>query len=214
MIGRIAGLACICLALPAFAGPNIVQNGSFENGYPLADDTTGLVVYSGVDPALIPGWTVNSGSVDWITTLWTAEDGIRSLDMDGLSAGSISQTLTVHGGQTYDVTFWMAGNPDQGPGIKTLQVSYNDAGPLQAQVYTFAATGTHADMGWTEKQFTFTATSGGGVLRFASLDDPTSDFGPTLDNVSCTAVPEPATLALCAGALSLALARRYRGKRF
>jgi hypothetical protein len=67
---------------------NLLSNGSFENG-PALDAFRTVFAPS----AEIDGWTVTRGSVDHISSYWTASDGARSLDLDGLGPGTIGQTF-------------------------------------------------------------------------------------------------------------------------
>jgi len=71
----------------------------------------------------LDGWTVDSGSVDWIGTYWVAQDGSKSIDMSGTDAGAISQTFATTIGNTYTVSFYLSGNPAGPPTVKTLDVS-------------------------------------------------------------------------------------------
>jgi len=188
-----------------------VINGSFEQG-------TNPGVFSTLNPGDtdIVGWTVASGSIDYIGTYWTAADGSRSIDMNGLTAGSISQTisgLTI--GHQYRVGFYIAGNPDAGPDIKTLGVTAS----ANSDTFTFDISGaTHAAMGWVPASFLFTADGSDVLLTFASLvttggttQNPAA-FGPALDNVSISETPIPAALPLFLTGLGLmGWLRRRRG---
>jgi choice-of-anchor C domain-containing protein len=148
-----------------------------------------VTLYSG--DTSITGWTVGGNSIDYIGGYWQASDGARSLDMSGFNAGSVSQTLTTTPGTTYQVLFDLAGNPDGGPTVKTLEVSA--AGSVQD--YTFDTTGhTRSSMGWVTDSFLFTATGATTTLTFTSLD--ATPYGPALDNVRADIVPEPASLTL------------------
>jgi hypothetical protein len=85
-------------------------------------------------------------------------------------------------GQKYDVSFDFAGNPMNGPKIKTLKVSA--AG--ESQNFTFDITGHSAgNMGWKTQHWTFTATAAETTLEFDSADSAPnlSGWGPALDNV-------------------------------
>lgn len=177
----------------------VFQNGSFEQGLASIGQFTTL---NGGDSASITGWTVGGGlnSIDYIGSYWTAADGSRSLDLNGLVPGSISQTFSVISGQTYNVTFDLAGNPAGGPTPKTITSS---AGATVV-FSSFDTTGKSlSSMGWTPVSFEFTATGPTATLTFESTttgpsgngDYPTA-FGPALDNVSVTAVPEPSTWAM------------------
>src|SRR5262249_44316549 len=98
----------------------VVVNGSFESG---VDPGMGTQLNS-PDSTTITGWTVDSGNVDYIGgNRWTAGDGARCLDLSGVNAGSIKQTLSsLNIGQLYRLTFLMAGNNEQDPGLKQMRV--------------------------------------------------------------------------------------------
>jgi choice-of-anchor C domain-containing protein len=146
-------------------------------------------------PRILSGgaWTVNSGSVDVIGTYWQPPvAGQGSLDLDGNSDGTISQTLSgLVTGQTYALTFALSGNPDGSPTTKTVQVSIN--GQSETFTFNYQASGTTrpSPMNYVTESLTFTYNGTGNVLSFASLDNPSSPFGPVLGDVSVAAVPSP-----------------------
>jgi len=113
------------LAVLALAGATLafsgLTNGSFESGTYL-DSGSGFEQLNAGDTS-IDGWTVDSGSVDWIGTYWVAQDGSKSIDMSGTDAGAISQTFATTIGNTYTVSFFLSGNPAGPPTVKTLDVS-------------------------------------------------------------------------------------------
>ena len=95
---RILLLLLALLAAALVASAAAFQNGSFEIGpsSPVgACSCAGGVPFIGTFFASytgITGWTVTSGSVDIIFLPgWSASDGSRSIDLDGLSAGTIAQ---------------------------------------------------------------------------------------------------------------------------
>jgi choice-of-anchor C domain-containing protein len=203
-------------AIPLTAARAVtISNGSFESGVAPGSFTT---LYAG-DSTSIDGWTVASGSVDYIGSYWVASDGSRSLDLDGLSAGTVKQELTgLNVGQQYKVSFDLAGNPDAGPTIKTLDVTAS-AG---SQSYSFTVGGgnDHSNMGWVTKSFLFTATDTSAWLSFISTttsggtDEHPAAFGPALDNVSIAATPLPSSASLMLIALAaLGLGFYYRTRR-
>ena len=71
------------------AQANLLTNGSFENAS--IDPGAGFIeVFPG--QTSIIGWDVISADVHYVGTFWEASDGIRSIDLDGLtgSAGGVS----------------------------------------------------------------------------------------------------------------------------
>lgn len=179
LTGAIASFVIsLSLVVGVYAAP-VNTNSSFEDGINPGAFTQLLAG----DITSIDGWTVVSGSVDYIGTYWVSSDGSRSLDMTGSNGqpGAVSQTFTTVAGHTYEVTFDLAGNPFCAPTIKTLQV---DAGGAP-QTYTFNVTGhSLTDMGWTEQTFEFTATGSSTTLKLTSMD--AGLCGPALDNVEVT----------------------------
>lgn len=162
-----------------------ITNGSFEEG---ANPGAFSLVSAG--DTSIPGWSVDFESVDYIGSYWQASEGVRSLDMSGLTAGQISQTINTVPGWTYRVTFDMSGNAGGAPAVKMLTVSVNGA---QAQTYSYdtAAKGTtELSMNWETLTYVFTADSSSSRLAFTS--ETAGWFVPALDNVSVTA-DEPDT---------------------
>ena len=187
-------LTSIAMTVPARA--NLITNGSFENG------TGGAAFGSFVTPQVgstqITGWTVVQSDIDWINGYWQAEDGTHSLDLNGDDgAGGIEQTITTNVGQAYRMTFWLAGNPDGPPTIKTLTAS---AGATSL-AYSFDDTGdSRSSMGWIEESLDFIATSSSTEIEFLSTTSGCC-YGPALDNVSVASVPEPTSLGLLGAAL-------------
>ncbi|WP_309643729.1 choice-of-anchor C family PEP-CTERM protein [Phenylobacterium sp.] len=173
-------------AQTASAAVELITNGGFEAG--AFDPGAFTTVFAGSTD--ITGWTVGPQSVDYIGSYWQASEGSRSVDLSGNQPGSISQTITTVSGVKYKVSFDLAGNPDAGPVLKAMAVT-----SVGVQNFNFDTTGaSHGDMNWTPSSFTFVATAASTTLVFASL---TGDaYGPALDNVSASAVPEPATWAM------------------
>jgi choice-of-anchor C domain-containing protein len=193
-IARLGIVATASLLCASGAQAVTVINGSFESGIDPGSFTT---VGAG-DSTSITGWTVASGSVDYIGTYWQPGDANRSIDMSGNEPGSISQTL--HGftvGQQYSLSFLLAGNPDGPPPIKDLRVNI---GGFQQDVAFPEGANTRPAMGWALYSLLFTADSTDPLLQFSSLTGG-SPFGAALDNVAVSETPLPAALPLFGSAL-------------
>lgn len=186
----------------ARAIPIALINGDFEN--PVVGGNFQTI--NGPDTTSLPGWTV-LGSIDHIGSYWTAASGLESLDMNGFfAAGTIQQSISFSSAGKAVVSFMLAGNPDNAPQVKTLQVELiGSGGP---QVYTFDITGkTHTDMGWVAETAVFNiSTIGSYLLQFSSINDPSGAFGPALDNVSVAeSVPDGGMTAVLLGMSMLAV---------
>lgn len=196
----------LSVALAGTASASIITNGSFEQG--TNPPTSGFTTLSASSTA-ITGWTVGGQGVDWIhNSYWNASDGIRSIDLSGPGPGSISQTFSTIPGQAYEVRFDMAGNTDGGPALKTLTVSVG--GPPLTFTFDTAGKSRPGNMGWETKSFVFTATSSSTTLTFMSTTN--TAFGPALDNVSVTFVPEPLSMVVFSGLMVSGLAAVRRRK--
>lgn len=187
MRGLLAAVAAIAM-LPSAANAAEFVNGSFEAGVPAGSFST----VSGGNNSAITGWTVTGNSVDYIGNYWTAQDGSRSIDLNGGAQGGIQQTFDTLAGVQYNVTFWLAGNPDGAPITKNVLVSATGA---TDGLFSFDSTGTSKiNMGWSKYTYNFLGTGSPTTLSFASQN--AGAYGAALDNVAVNAVPEPATWAL------------------
>ena len=214
---RFAALAAAgCFAATAHAAP--FQNGGFDVGAP-----ANFVFDIPAGSTTIPGWTVSTGSVDWITSSWTASTAPSSLDLVGsLGIGGVSQTFDTVPGTVYVVAFDLAGNPGGGPTVKPLTVTVDGV----ARTFTFDITGrTGPAMGWARQSFVFTATGAATTIVFesdvrglggannagAALDNVT--IGPQAPAAAAQPVPLPwahvgAALLVLLGAAGIARRRR------
>jgi choice-of-anchor C domain-containing protein len=201
---RYACLVAVLGFVLAGAGPAMatsVTNGSFELG--TSPPTVPFKTLSAGNTD-INGWQVTYGAIDWIYTYWQAQDGSRSLDLSGTSAGAIKATTSFDTvvNNWYEVDFWMSGNPVKFLGQKDMQVSVTMGTVILTQNFSYdtaAMLNTVTDMKWVQKSFTFQAESDKSMLGFTSLTN--NACGPALDNVSVKelayspAVPEPVTMA-------------------
>jgi hypothetical protein len=215
-----ASAALVALAFGASASAaELVTNGGFEDiGAGAAPEGWGGLTYytDGTHPGnvLLPGWTVDAGSVDLTGahTVWgPAATGEYSLDINGWDAGTISQALSTVIGKTYTVSFAYSRNAAGAPDPATADVSAGGA------VYHVSAAndpnlfGTGGHMLWKTGSFTFTGTGHDTIQLQATTP---GNGGVFFDNVSVSGgVPEPATWALMIGGFGLAggALRRRRG---
>jgi len=126
----IAGAALLVAVLLLLAGSAAaafggLTNGSFETGTHSSGSFDALAAGN----TNLTDWSIDSGSIDWIGSYWQAADGSRSLDLNGVEPGTISQTLATTVDNTYTVTFFLSGNPAGGPLAKTLTVGASGADP-------------------------------------------------------------------------------------
>ncbi len=188
-IAAVAAVAAVAL-VPASANAAVFMNGSFEGG---TLTNTSFTTVPGGNATAINGWVVTGDSVDYIGSYWMAQDGSRSIDLNGNAQGGIQQTFDTVVGQLYNISFWLAGNTDNSPVIKSVLVGATGAA---SSIFTFDTTGFSApsNMGWKNYNYQFAATGTSTTLSFAS--NSAGAFGAALDNVSVSAVPEPATWAM------------------
>lgn len=193
------------------------QNGGFELGPTAPVNFCGVCGAPYIGTFFAPftgitGWNLTAGSVDIISLPgWLPSEGSRSIDLDGLSAGTLAQTFDTTPGLSYQVSFDLASNFYAGQTIKTVLVS----APGFMQTYTFNSTGrTALNMGWRTETFQFIAAGSSSTLSFASQDAASSAFGPALDNVRVNAVgadvPEPATWLMAGMCLSMMIKKAGR----
>jgi choice-of-anchor C domain-containing protein len=202
---RTISLWCVVVTMLATAGAsaNLITNGSFETGVNPGSFTTLYAPNSNS----IAGWTVTQGSIDYIGSYWKASDGARSIDLAGNGMGAIADPFYTDLSLSYLLEFDLAGNPDGGLKVKTVDVSVAKVGstaPPTVYEFTFDTTGkTKTNMGWTTQSLLFNGFGANTQIMFAS-GMGSSPYGPALDNVRVTAngpavnpvVPEPMSIFL------------------
>ena len=128
-------------------------------------------------------WQVTSGSVN-VQAYWHAILATYSIDLNGVSAGTVRQTFATIPGQAYQLSFYYANNPDRSARTDTASVSVTGAGPRLN--WKLSHTGsTPSDMKYTRFLGTFVADSPMTTLQFASTTR--GAYGVVLDAVSVTA---------------------------
>jgi hypothetical protein len=199
---------------------NLVTNGSFESGnytygsHGAPEEADALPNSS----TTITGWTVGSQCDVCIVASGnlasiTPEDGNICLDLtgfqDALPYASITQTIPTQVGQQYALSFWLECDNNV-PGNFT---SYN--GPVSVNASAGGASGlftnaiTTEGNQWEEFTLPFTATSTSTPIAFTG-ELATGGRYLGLDNVSVTAVPEPASVGILGVGIVAVLSRRRR----
>ncbi|MBX3483676.1 PEPxxWA-CTERM sorting domain-containing protein [Phenylobacterium sp.] len=208
-----AAVAVSALATTASAATvELLTNGGFDDiGTATPEGWGGLTYYAG-GPALLPGWTVEAGSVDLTDTssAWgPAGGGQYSLDINGWSAGTIAQSFATVLGRLYTVSFNYSRNPANAPYTATATVSAGGQS-LDVTALGDGAFGGLGSMAWQSGTFTFVGTGNTETIRLAATIP--GNAGVFFDNVSVTAgVPEPSTWAIAImgfGLMGAALRRR------
>lgn len=208
---KLAFLAVALATAPFSANANLLLNGSFENGTWTASGAGWMTVAPG--STAITGWTVGGVGVDWHNSVefQPIQNGQYAVDLNhaggGLpDTGTISQIFATLAGQTYHLSFYLAG-PNQGfPDPRLVNVNVNGVDTVFSQ-----SASNNLDLNWGLRGMDFVATGSSSTLTFSSLNGA-GYWGPVLDNVSVDAVvPEPASLALLGlGFLGLAFSRRKK----
>ncbi|SNS44116.1 choice-of-anchor C domain-containing protein [Sphingomonas laterariae] len=213
------GLATILFATTSAHAATII-NGSFELGTP--QPASGTFNTLGAGSTAITGWTVVSGSIDWINGYWQAQDGTHSVDLAGNEPGAIEQSFVTTPGVLYTVDYWLSGNPDGGDIAKEgLVAAINGASQIASSTITGIKGSSRGDMQYLLNTFQFTATGALTTLRFSSspFEGP---YGASLDSVSIrgqnapTPVPEPTTWAMLMigfGVVGVSMRRRRTVRR-
>lgn len=211
ILGKLFVLCCIVAAFASTAASaNLITNGSFESGI-----DPGILTTLNATSTAIVGWTVTEGSIDYIGTYWTASDGARSLDLAGRGAGAITDLFNTAIGTPYILQFDLAGNSGGGDPVKIMDVTIrqagSDASTWVTQSFTFDTAGkSRTNMGWVTDSLLFNGFGANTEIVFAS-GMGTSPYGPALDNVRVSIVPEPASaMVVIMGLASVVGFRRLR----
>jgi hypothetical protein len=182
----VAATVAMMLATPAQA--NLITNGNFETG-----DFSGWTTGNNVAVAKLPYFGI-AGSGYFASFN----------DADKTPNGSLLQSFATTVGQFYRLTFDY-GVTEGGQTQSITAEVQNDSKMVLASLLSTLSTPTLSAF-----SVFFTADSATTTVYFSDVStNPTISTDGALDNVSVSAVPEPASMALVAGAL-LALASTRR----
>jgi choice-of-anchor C domain-containing protein len=194
-IGTILVLLIACIGM---ASANLVSNGGFES--PKAADP--------FTPNMVTGltdWTIESGNIDLIGTLWTPYELDQSIDLSGCERATIQQSIVTVPDKIYKLSFALAGNTYDAPATKTVEVFWDG---VSQGTFDFDTTGhTTSAMGWKIVEIpNLKASTGSTEIKFQDVttvgDYPSVCVGVALDNIvveeqeNNVPVPEFPTMAL------------------
>jgi choice-of-anchor C domain-containing protein len=160
----------------------LLPDGGFETPRALPPDK-GRMLTAG-HRALAP-WRITAGSVN-VQTYWPVAEGTHTLDLNGVSAGTIEQSFATIPGQVYQLLFDYANNPDRPARTATAAVTVTGVGTLLSRVIAHAGS-TPRNPKYMRFLATFIADSATTTLSFASTTP--GAYGIILDAVSVMAVP-------------------------
>jgi hypothetical protein len=206
-VGLSLGLMSISAVAQA-TNNNLVQNGSFEEGY---EDTTAInggwpnnhglwapIGYFGATDT-IPDWTVGGGGVDWhdsdssVPNSMVVADSDRLVDLNsccGNAPGVIAQTIATTPGVSYTMSFFYSGHPYSGCyfGPKPMRAN---AGSASTVVTADPLAEGYLDSTniWHAASVSFTASTWSTVISFESLENDGTCAGPLVDHVWVMAQP-------------------------
>ena len=193
-----AAIAASALTASSALANNLLVNGGFEDIGSANLQGWGGYTYGETYTPVLPGWTIDSGTVDITQTGSTwgpAYEGTNSLDLNGWDPGEISQTFKTIVGKTYDVTFAYSRNPPSAPDPATATVSaggqsLNVVAPNDPSLF-----GGSGAMKWQLGSFDFVAQGPSSTITLTSTNP--GNGGVFFDAVGVSgAVPEPATWAM------------------
>ena len=180
-------------ATPILAA-NLIQDGGFEQ--PVTSTFVDVVAPNGT---IIPSWDVTGGSVDVVNAVGNGFDvgpafeGTQYLDLNGTSAGTLSQAFSTLSGNTYSLQFAYANNYNP-PSSLTADVTVTGVSSTLLSTSVTHGSSTAGNLNWTTFNETFTADGSLATLTFASQNS--GNGGVFLDAVSIMPVPEPSTEAI------------------
>lgn len=206
--------ATTLIASPAFAA-NLLINGGFEA--PIAG---GFFQNFGSGSTGITGWTVDAltpsggsgANVDIVNGTFTpggpspAAEGVQFLDLVGSGTiGSIYQTFATTAGQRYNVSFNYSHNMFGGDSsASAVTAAYGGvfATSLSGILFLEHSSGTTTNLDWRTYSYAFVADNAQSTIAFTNVTGGVN-AGLLLDNVSVTAVPEPASWAMMISGFAL-----------
>ena len=202
----------LMVSTAANATTNLVTNGSFEQGI----NPAGTTFLDTDDTTSITGWKVLTTGINYVdNSAWNAASGSRSVELStDAGRGGIWQRVEGFSvGYRYRLTFDVSANPNDPalrPKESRLITTLSGMG-AKLNIYTLNDVNTSTNMLYQTVSYDFIATGTGLNLSFRSSAAPI--YGPVIDSVSISVVPEASTWAmLLAGFGLVGFASRRRNR--
>ncbi|WP_163998394.1 DUF642 domain-containing protein [Pyxidicoccus caerfyrddinensis] len=173
----IRGGAVLGLVLTGCGGPQTEEVASSELGS--TEQGLQLITNSGFEAApsgsynytvlttgatTLTNWTIGGSIKVMHSTYKTPNSGTKSVDLNGMGAGSISQTIPTVVGGGYTVKFWVANSPGCTGLNRSAKLTY---GPSTASF-------TNSLAGWTQRTYVFNATTTSTLIKLESTSTGTT----------------------------------------
>ena len=200
----LGAIAALTVAMPSVAA-ELIKNGGFENGF---DNWSLTTAGGGSAPVVVAYGQAGQYPIgahgEAITAPVNGGTSAAYFSSDTASPHSLSQIVNVAANTTYTLSFdyYVPQNGYNNP--NDAQLSFLIGGNAAGSTLT-AGSGSLSPLTWYTFSTTFTSDAGGDTplsFQFTGLGSTAADFA--IDNVSMTAVPEPATWALMIGGFALA----------
>lgn len=181
LVISVAPMSAMAGSTPA-AGASLIKNGCLS-----APSVSSQWGEFGPGSTSIPGWAIGGSSVDDAVDAakggWQPPPGCGySVDLSGSAPGSVSQTVTTTPGASYELRWYLSGNWNCPPTVKTMHVVWD--GQL-VDVPSFNSTGLSATlMHWAVQSVIVKAASAESNVRFGDASTPPSQCGAILGDVS------------------------------
>jgi Protein of unknown function (DUF642)/PEP-CTERM motif len=193
----LAAAASVSAATSAQATINLLSNPGFENGVALP---TGEVNLAAGDTTSITGWTVLGAGVHYVNnTIWDAAQASRSIELLGSNGGIGQRVYGFIKGKTYTLKYALSADPANtatGP-VDVYHTVSVTGGLASTTPYTFMPTfNTASSMLYSIQEYTFVASNTFQDLQFRASGRNRGGFGPVIDSISITAIPEASTWAM------------------
>ena len=193
IVGAALTLITSVVPVPAMAAPTpTASNSLIKNGCLTAPSVSSQWGKFGPGSTSIPDWTIGGNSVDDAVDAaksgWQPPPGCGySVDLSGNAPGSVSQAVTTTPGASYELHWYLSGNWNCAPTVKTMHVVWD--GHVK-DAPTFNTTGLSAtSMHWVIQSVIVKATSAESDVRFGDASTRPSSAGAILGDVSLDAAP-------------------------